>query len=176
MEIITYVLEGELEHQDNLGNSGVIRPGDVQVMSAGKGITHAEFNHSKTEPVHFLQLWVIPRNRGGKPRWEQRQFSPQEREGRLRAVVSSGDVTDTMHIDQDAVIYIGQLKAGQEIEQPLERDRKGYLFLITGGMTINVKKLAPGDQARIEEEENLRLKVDQASELIYLDLPDVPAG
>jgi redox-sensitive bicupin YhaK (pirin superfamily) len=173
MEIITYVLEGQLEHQDNLGNSGVIRPGDVQVMSAGKGITHAEFNHSKTEPVHLLQLWVMPRSKGGKPRWEQRQFSPQEREGRLRAVVSSGDVADTLHIDQDAVIYIGRLSAGQSMTQPIEKDRKGYLFVISGALSVNDKKLATGDQARIAEEESLRIKANQPSEVIYLDLPDV---
>jgi len=173
MEIITYVLEGELEHQDNLGNKGVIGPGEVQVMSAGKGIVHAEYNHSQTTPVHFLQLWVMPRNRGSKPRWEQRQFSAKEREGRLRAVVSSGNVPDTLHIDQDAVIYIGTLTAGQEIGQSLARHRKGYLFVISGSLSLNDKKLSAGDQVRIEEEENLRLKADQASELIYLDLPDV---
>ena len=173
MEIVTYVLEGQLEHQDNLGNKGVISPGEVQVMSAGKGIVHAEFNHSQTVPVHFLQLWVMPRNRGSKPRWEQRQFSPQERAGKLRAVVSSGDVADTLHIDQDAVIYIGTLAAGQQIEQTIERDRKGYLFVISGSLSLNDHKLAEGDQARIEDEEKLQLKADQGSEVIYLDLPDV---
>ena len=173
MEIVTYVLEGELEHQDNLGNKGVIAPGEVQVMSAGKGIVHAEYNHSQTTPVHFLQLWVMPRNRGSKPRWEQRQFSAKEREGKLRPVVSSGDVADTLHIDQDAVIYIGELEAGQEVGQAIERDRKGYLFVISGALSLNDKKLAAGDQARIEDEEKLRLKADQAAEVIYLDLPDV---
>jgi len=173
MEIVTYVLEGELEHQDNLGNKGVIKPGEVQVMSAGKGIVHAEYNHSKTVPVHFLQLWVMPRNRGSKPRWEQRQFSPAEREGKLRAVVSSGNLPDTLHIDQDAAIYIGTLKAGQELRQAIGRHRKGYLFVISGALSLNDKRLSAGDQARIEEEENLRLKADGPSELIYLDLPDV---
>jgi redox-sensitive bicupin YhaK (pirin superfamily) len=173
MEIVTYVLEGELEHQDNLGNKGVIAPGEVQVMSAGKGITHAEYNHSQTVPVHFLQLWVMPRSRGSKPRWEQRQFSPKEREGKLLAVVSSGSVPGTMQIDQDAVISIGTLKGAQQIEQKIARDRKGYLFVISGELSINDKKLAAGDQARIEEEETLRLKADQPSEVIYLDLPDV---
>ena len=173
MEIITYVLEGELEHQDNLGNKGVIGPGEVQVMSAGKGIVHAEYNHSQTVPAHFLQLWVMPRTRGSKPRWEQRQFSPKEREGKLLAVVSSGNVPDTMHIDQDAVISIGTLAAGKHIEQPIRRDRKGYLFVISGALSVNDKKLSAGDQARIEEEENLRLRADQPSEVIYLDLPDV---
>jgi redox-sensitive bicupin YhaK (pirin superfamily) len=173
MEIITYVLEGELEHQDNLGNKGVIRPGEVQVMSAGKGIVHAEYNHSQTASVHLLQLWVMPRNRGQKPRWEQRQYSPKQREGKLLAVVSSGNVPDTLHIDQDAVIYIGTLKAGQEMQQSIARNRKGYLFAISGALSVNDKKLAAGDQARIEDEENLRLKADQPSELIYLDLPDV---
>jgi quercetin 2,3-dioxygenase len=173
MEIITYVLEGELEHQDNLGNKGVIHPGEVQVMSAGKGIVHAEYNHSQTTPVHFLQLWVMPRTRGGKPRWEQRVFLAQQREGILLPVVSSGHVPDTLHIDQDAVIYIGTLKPGQQIEQPIAPARKGYLFVISGAVSVNDKKLSAGDQARIEDENNLRVRADQPGEVIYLDLPDV---
>ena len=173
MEIITYVLDGELEHQDNLGNKGVIAPGEVQVMSAGKGIVHAEYNHSQTAAVHFLQLWVMPRTRGSKPRWEQRQFSPAQRAGKLMPVVSSGNLPDTLHIDQDAVIYMGTLSADQEINQPIKPNRKGYLFVISGELSLNDKKLSAGDQARIAEEENLRLKADQTGELIYLDLPDV---
>jgi len=173
MEIITYVLEGELEHQDNLGNKGVIKPGEVQVMSAGKGIVHAEYNHSKTIPVHLLQLWVMPRTRGQTPRWEQKQYSPKQREGKLLAVVSDGSVPDTLHIDQGAVIYIGTLTAGQTITQPIEKNRKGYLFVISGELSVNDLKLSQGDQARIEEEQSLRLKADQPSEVIYLDLPDV---
>jgi quercetin 2,3-dioxygenase len=173
MEIVTYVLEGELEHQDNLGNKGVIKPGEVQVMSAGKGIVHAEYNHSKTVPAHFLQLWIMPRTRGQKPRWEQRQFSPKQREGKLMAVVSDGSVPDTMHIDQNAVIYVGALKAGQEMTQEIGKDRKGYLFLISGALAVNDSPLKAGDQARIEEENRLEIKADEASEVIYLDLPDV---
>jgi redox-sensitive bicupin YhaK (pirin superfamily) len=173
MEIVTYVLEGELEHEDNLGNKGVIGPGEVQVMSAGKGILHAERNHSQTKPVHFLQLWVMPRNQGGKPRWEQRQFLPAQRAGRLLPVVSSGDVTETLQIDQDAVIYIGQLAAGQEVTQEISPARKGYLFVISGGVAVNEKKLAAGDQARIAQEESLQITAAEPSEVIYLDLPDV---
>ncbi|HEV8604351.1 MAG TPA: pirin family protein [Tepidisphaeraceae bacterium] len=173
MEIITYVLEGQLEHQDNLGNKGVIHPGEVQVMSAGKGIVHAEYNHSQTTPVHLLQLWIIPRTRGQKPRWEQRQFSPTQRDGKLLPVVSSGNVPDTLHIDQDAVIYIGSLQPGQEITQPLTPNRKGYLFLISGQISLNAQTLSPGDQARIADQTSLRLLPTLPTELIYLDLPDL---
>ena len=115
MEIITCVLEGALEHKDNMGNHGVIRPGEVQVMSAGSGITHSEFNHSKTEPVHLLQLWVFPREKDRRPRWEQKQFQPAERAGKLIPVVSSSNGAGTLAIDQDATIFLSSLKPGQEV-------------------------------------------------------------
>jgi redox-sensitive bicupin YhaK (pirin superfamily) len=106
MEIVTYVLEGELEHGDSEGHTGVIHPGEVQVMSAGTGIVHSEYNHSKEHPVHFLQLWIIPRTLGLRPRWEQHQFTRAERSDRLLPVVSSGDIPKTMKIDQDAAIHL----------------------------------------------------------------------
>jgi quercetin 2,3-dioxygenase len=171
MEIVTYGIEGELEHRDSQGNAGVIRPGEVQVMSAGTGIVHSEYNHSKERPVHFLQLWIMPRTRGRKPRWEQRYFDAPERQGKLLPVVSSGDVPETLAIDQDAVIYTSSLRAGNQVEHESPKGRKGYVFIITGNATLNGISLATGDQARIANEPKLTLQARQDSELIFLDLP-----
>jgi redox-sensitive bicupin YhaK (pirin superfamily) len=171
MEIITCVLEGALEHQDSMGNRGVIHPGEVQVMSAGAGITHSEFNHSKTEPVHLLQLWVLPRTKKLTPRWEQKQFSAAERTGKLLPVVSSGDVPGTLAIDQDAAIYLSALKSGDEVTHRSRDGRKAYLFVIAGGVTLNGEALAAGDQARVAEETELRLRASADAEVILLDLP-----
>jgi quercetin 2,3-dioxygenase len=173
MEIVTYVLEGALEHQDNLGNKGVIHPGEVQVMSAGKGIVHAEYNHSKERPVHLLQLWIMPRHRGNTPRWEQKQFAPGDRRGRLLPVVSSGDLPGTLTIDQAAMIYVSQLPADQQVTATLAPGQLGYLFVISGEVEVNGRALRDGDQARISEEKALTIRASKDAELIYLDLPAV---
>src|SRR5689334_17521436 len=128
MEIITYVLDGELAHQDTVGNRGVIRPGEVQVMSAGRGIAHAEMNASDTVPVHLLQIWIEPRTKGLPPRWEQKQFSVAERAGKLLPVVSSGNLPGTLKIDQDASIYVSSLKAGESVTHQSAPRRHTYLF------------------------------------------------
>ncbi len=171
MEIITCVLDGALEHRDSMGNRGVIHPGEVQVMSAGSGITHSEYNHSKEAPVHLLQLWVFPRTKSRPPRWEQKQFTAAERAGKLLPVVSPGDVPGTLAIDQDAAIYLSSLKAGEEVTHSSRAKRKTYLFLIAGGATVNGEALAAGDQARIADEPELRVRASENAELILLDLP-----
>ncbi len=171
MEIVTSVLDGELEHQDNQGNRGVIRAGEFQVMSAGTGIVHAEYNHSRERPVHLLQLWITPRTKGLPPRWEQRRFTVQDRTGKLLPVVSGGDVPETLTIDQDAVIYVSSLRAGQEVIHKSRPGRKAYLFVMAGGLTINGMPVTPGDQARIADEPELALQAKEAAELIFLDLP-----
>jgi len=173
MEIITCVLEGELEHRDSQGNRGVIHPGEVQVMSAGTGIRHSEFNPSGEKPVHFLQIWVMPRTLGLKPRWEQRQFALAERDGKLRAVVSSGEIAGTLRIDQDAQVLTSRLMAGEEVAHQSRAGRKAYLFVIGGGVSVNGQPLVAGDQARIVDETELRIRAKQDSELILLDLPEV---
>jgi hypothetical protein len=173
MEIVTYVLSGALEHQDSMGHRGVVHPGEVQVMSAGTGIMHSEYNHSKREPVHLLQLWIFPRTRNLTPRWEQRQFSPAERAGKLLPVVSDGALAGTLHIDQDAQIYVSSLQAGEEVTHMSRAGRKAYLFLIEGGVTLNGTTLAKGDQTRIADETELKIKGAKNTELILLDLPDV---
>ncbi len=170
MEIITYVLEGELEHQDSMGNRGRIQPGEVQVMSAGTGITHAEYNPSRTDLLHLLQIWVLPRTRGLKPRWAQRQFSPAQRKGRLLPVVSGAD-GDTLRIDQDASIYIATLDPDQRLTHALTPRRRAYAFVMGGALEINGAALDAGDQARITDESNLRVAPSSPAELILLDLP-----
>jgi hypothetical protein len=171
MEIITYVVDGELEHQDHLGNRGVVHPGEVQVMSAGKGIVHAEHNHSPDRPVHLMQLWIFPRTKGSKPRWDQKRFTPQERAGKLLPVVSSGNVDGTLAIDQDATIYVSRLAKDQKVTHESAAGRHGYLFVIDGAVTLNGQRLGKGDQARIHGEKALSIVGDNDSELIFLDLP-----
>ncbi len=171
MEIITCVLEGELEHQDNQGNQGVIHPGEVQVMSAGRGIVHSEFNRSVERPVHLHQIWILPRTKGLQPRWEQRRFDPAAREGRLLPVVSAGDIPGTLAIDQDATIYISALRRGQKVVHTTGPGRKAYLFVIAGSLRVNGTSLAQGDQARIADEPEIALGAIEEAELILLDLP-----
>jgi len=172
MEIVTYVLAGELAHQDSIGNAGVVHPGEVQVMSAGKGIYHAEFNNSKSSDVHLLQLWIEPRHKGNAPRWEQRQFTPQERGGKLLPVVSGGDVPGTLSIDQDATIYVSSLKKGEGATHAVKSGhRHVYLFVTKGDVTVNDAKLSAGDQARVQDETTLEIAANNDAELILLDLP-----
>jgi quercetin 2,3-dioxygenase len=173
MEIITYVLSGELEHQDSTGNRGVIHPGEVQVMSAGTGIRHSEYNHSQEKPVHLLQIWILPRTRGRQPGWEQHQFAPAERHGKLLPVVSSGELPGTLAIDQDAQVYVAALPARTEVKHSSRPHRKAYLFAIEGGISVNGIRLAAGDQARIAGEPELTIQAMKDSELILLDLPDI---
>jgi len=173
MEIITYVLAGELEHQDSTGNKGVIHPGEVQVMSAGSGIQHSEYNHSRKTPVHLMQIWIFPRTEGSKPRWEQHQFTPAEQKGNLLPIVSGGEIADTLKIDQDAQIYVSALPAGSEVKHQSQPNRKAYIFAIEGDISVNGVKLAKGDQARIADESELSIQAAKDSELILLDLPEV---
>ncbi len=171
MEIITYVIDGQLEHRDQLGNRGLVHPGEVQVMSAGKGIVHSEFNPSQKDPVHLLQLWVMPRSRSNTPRWEQKQFSVSDRSGKLLPVVSSGDRPGTLAIDQDATIYVSKLSAGQSVSLNGLEKRQPYLFVIDGSVTLNGSSLDKGDQARIAAEKELKIEASENAELLLLDLP-----
>jgi redox-sensitive bicupin YhaK (pirin superfamily) len=173
MEIITYVLTGEIEHKDSAGNRGLIHPGEVQVMSAGSGILHSELNYSKEKALHFMQIWILPRHEGRKPRWEQHQFAPAERKGKLLPIVSGGGLKGTLTIDQDAQIYVSALPAGGEVKHQSKDDRKTYVFAIEGEVSVNGVKLAGGDQARIADEPELLIKAAKDSELILLDLPEL---
>lgn len=174
MEIVTYVVDGELEHQDSDGNRGLVQPGEVQVMSAGTGIVHSEFNPSQQKAVHLIQLWIMPRTKNLKPRWEQRRFTRDERLGKLLPVVSSGDLAGSLAIDQDAQIRVSALEAGQGVIHTSRPGRKAYLFVISGGVSANGTALAAGDQGRIADELELKIQAREDSGLILLDLPAEP--
>jgi redox-sensitive bicupin YhaK (pirin superfamily) len=174
MEIITCVLDGALEHQDSLGGKGVIRPGELQVMSAGTGIYHSERNHSTTEPLRLMQIWIFPEHKGLKPRWEQKTFTPEQQAGKLLPVVSSVEkpVNGTLTIDQDATVYLSRLGEGESVRHTTQPDRKPYLFLISGKAVVNGVNLDAGDQARVTGEKELHIASGNGkAEFILLDLP-----
>jgi quercetin 2,3-dioxygenase len=170
MEIITYMVSGVLRHTDSLGNGDVLRPGEVQVMSAGKGILHSEGNDSSTDPLRLLQIWIMPRTRGNNPRWEQKPYTREDRRDRLFPVVSSGNVPGTLAIDQDAAIYVSSLGEGKEVAHKFA-GRHVYFFVIDGQVELNGRALEAGDQARISGETDLKIRAKKESELILIDLP-----
>jgi redox-sensitive bicupin YhaK (pirin superfamily) len=171
MEIITYVLDGAVEHGDNLGNKGIIKAGELQVMSAGRGIVHSEFNASKTNPVHFLQLWILPRNQGREPHWAQRKWNSDGPNTALHPVVSGGAIPGTLPIDQDATIYVAKLTPGQNVSHHSNPGRHAYLFLIDGQITVNGATINKGDQARIKDEPTLQIDATTPAHLMLIDLP-----
>ena len=172
MEIISYVLEGALEHKDSIGTGSVIRPGDVQIMSAGTGIRHSEFNHSKTEPVHFLQIWVVPDRQGIAPRYEQKTFPDADKRGRLRLVGSSDGRDGSVVIHQDVKLFAAILNNAEEVTQALPTDRKGWLQVVRGAVVMNGRDLHAGDGAAVESEPAVTVtaKTDGA-EILVFDLP-----
>jgi quercetin 2,3-dioxygenase len=171
MEIISYVLEGALEHKDSIGTGSVIRPGDVQVMSAGTGIRHSEFNHSKTEPVHFLQIWIIPDRDGITPRYDQKKFPDSEKRGRLRLVGSADGRDGSIVIHQDVELFAGILNRGQATHA-FRNGRNGWLQVARGSVEINGQLLDAGDGAAISEEATIVVKGQaDRNELLVFDLP-----
>ena len=149
----------------------MIHSGEVQVISAVTGIVHSEYNHSKDRPVHLLQLWIIPRTKGLKPRWEQRRLAAADRRGTLLPVVSAGSIPGTLTIDQVAAIYVSALPVWQTVLHKSHAGRKAYLFVIGGALTVNGSPLSAGDQARIADEPELTLEATEDTGLILLDLP-----
>jgi len=169
MEIITYVIDGELEHRDDRGNKSVIRAGEVQRMSAGTGIVHSEYNHSKVKPVRLLQMWIRANRRGLEPSWEQQGFEKSERADRLLPVIAPLD--GAMRIHQDAAIYVSSLGAGKAVRHELGDGRKAYLFAIDGSAQVNGNVLQARDAARIEGEQELTITAEKPAELLLIDLP-----
>jgi redox-sensitive bicupin YhaK (pirin superfamily) len=168
MEIISYVLEGGLEHRDSLGTGAVIRAQDVQKMSAGRGVTHSEFNASQSEPVHFLQIWLVPSQHGLKPSYEQKTFTKADKQGRLRAVASSDGRDESVTIHSDAVVYAGVFGPTEHTELPLALNRHAWVQVARGKLRINGQELAEGDGAAISEETLLRVEgIDDAEVLIF---------
>lgn len=170
MEILTYVLEGALEHKDNTGSGGVLRRGDVQRMSAGRGIIHSEFNHSKDAPVHLLQIWIIPRDIGIDPSYEQKSFPDALKKGKL-FLLASGDGRDgSLHMAQDADVYASILDVGQELAPQLKSGKHVWLQIVRGALDVNGTALAAGDGAAIEVERDIRLMASEETEFLLFDL------
>jgi redox-sensitive bicupin YhaK (pirin superfamily) len=170
MEIISYVLTGELAHRDSIGNGSVIRRGDVQRMTAGTGVQHSEFNHSQTELVHFFQIWIFPDRRGLAPGYEEKHFDDDAKRGRLKLVASRDGRDGTVTIHQDTDLYSALLGAGQEATHTMERIRKGWIQVASGAITINGESLAAGDGAAIAYEETVAIRASADSELLLFDM------
>jgi hypothetical protein len=171
MEIVSYVLEGALEHQDSLGTGSVIRPGDVQRMSAGTGVRHSEFNASKSELVHFLQIWILPDRNGHPPGYEQKHFEPGELDGRLRVIASPDGRDGSVTIHQDAWLYAARLSDKQQLVHRLAPGRKAYAQVARGSCTLNGVALAGGDGAKLENEPEILLSSGRSAEVLLFDLP-----
>lgn len=171
MEIITYVLEGSLEHKDSMGTGSVIRPGEVQKMSAGTGVRHSEFNHSKSEPVHLLQIWIVPEKSGIKPNYEQKVIPVEEKKGKLRLVASRDGRDNSVKVYQDAELYAAELAASQTISYQPAEGRHSWIQVARGKAAVNGKDLAAGDGAAITQESRIQIVggADQ-SELLLFDL------
>ncbi len=171
MEIISYVLSGALEHKDSMGNGSVIRYGDVQRMSAGTGVSHSEFNHSSTERVHFLQIWVNPNVTGITPSYEEKHFDAASKTGQLRLIASQDGNNGSVLIHQDARIYASILNGDAPLTQALATGRTGYVHLIRGQVEINGIKLTTGDALKIQEEASIEFANAVDAELLMFDLP-----
>ncbi|CAK0753513.1 putative quercetin 2,3-dioxygenase sll1773 [Gammaproteobacteria bacterium] len=171
MEIISYVLSGALQHRDSIGNGTIIRPGDLQRMSAGQGVMHSEFNPSANEAVHFLQIWILPKVTGIVPEYEQKTFRTEERHGCLRLIASPDGDQGSVTIHQDAWVYTTLLASGERIESERSRDRLAYLHLVRGGLTLNGTQLGAGDGAKVREETRLTIVASEESEFLLFDLP-----
>ena len=170
MEIITYVLEGTLEHKDSLGNGSVIRPGDVQRMSAGRGVRHSEFNGSQTAAVHFLQIWILPEKEGMDPGYEQTHFPDAERRGKLRLIAAPDADQGAVRLHQDARVYASVLKAGDSVQHALAPSRHAYVQVARGDVTLNGHNLLAGDGARVSAESLLDLRTTGTAEFLLFDL------
>ena len=170
MEIISYVLDGALEHKDSIGTGSVIRPGDVQRMSAGSGIHHSEFNHSKADPVHFLQIWIVPERGGLEPSYEQRPFADAEKRGRLRLVGSRDGRDGSVTIHQDVDLYAGLFDDGESARLSLRPGRKAWVQVARGDAVVNGDRLAAGDGAAITGVETLEIEGRQDAEVLVFDM------
>lgn len=171
MEIITYVLEGALEHKDSLGTGSVIVPGDVQRMSAGTGILHSEFNALKDKPVHLLQIWIMPGKRGFAPSYEQKNFTTKRKPGQFTLLVSPDGREDTISIHQDALVYAMDLKKGQEQVYAINKGRMVWVQIARGEVTLNGQGMKQGDGAAVMQETALQFS-DGEAEILVFDLPE----
>lgn len=171
MEIVTYVLQGQLAHKDSTGGKGFINPGEVQRMTAGTGIAHSEFNASETEATKLLQMWVIPEREGLTPSYEQKQFSLAQRTGKLLPIAAGRELPEAVKIHQDATFYVSRLNASDAVAHEMSEKRRAFLYVIEGEITLNGEVFKAGDQARITSESQLALTATNNGEIILIDLP-----
>ena len=178
MEIISYVLDGELAHKDSMGNgqagganAGVIRPGDVQRMSAGTGVMHSEFNNSKSGQTHLLQIWIMPDRRGVAPDYEQKHFDTAEKRGRLRLVAAKGGAEGAVHINADAKLYAGLFDGAESAELALAPGRIAYVHLVRGALTVNGQALTGGDAVQLSDLSQVEISGGADAEVLVFDLP-----
>src|SRR5215470_4194562 len=170
MEIVTYVLEGALEHQDSMGHGSVIRPGDVQYMGAGTGVTHSEFNASQKEPVHLYQIWMFPDKPGHRPTYDQKSFAREEKQGKLRLLASPDGRDGSLKIRQDNELYATILGPSQSVRHKLEPERHAYVQVARGSITLNGQKLSEGDGAAVSAEPAVELVGVRDAEVLLFDL------
>jgi redox-sensitive bicupin YhaK (pirin superfamily) len=170
MEILSYVLDGGLEHNDSMGTGAVIHPGDVQRMSAGSGVTHSEYNASKSDPVHFLQIWLMPNQRGIKPSYEQKTFSAADKAGTLRRVASPDGQDGSVTIHADATVYAGLFDRDQATELSLAKGRHAWVHVVRGQAQVNGAALSAGDAVALSDERTVRIQGIDASEVLVFDL------
>jgi redox-sensitive bicupin YhaK (pirin superfamily) len=172
MEIVTIPLKGTLEHKDNMGNIGVIRPNEIQAMSAGSGLMHSEYNHSKTEEINLLQIWVFPKEQDIKPRYEQKIFSEEEKKGKLKTIVSPAKSDDVMWINQDAYFSIGKFDNETNLSYSIKHKGNGaYVFIIEGNAVIAGQQLDKRDALGIWDTENFDIMIGKNSEILVIDVP-----
>lgn len=170
MEILTYILEGALEHRDSMGNGSIIRPGEIQRMSAGTGVTHSEFNPSKSEGVHLLQIWILPNQKGLTPSYEQKTFSVAERGNQWRLIAAKDARQGAVLIHQDVDVYASILEPGVQIEFHMAAGRHAWMQVARGGVSLNGHTLKAGDGAAISEEQTLEITAAKPSEILLFDL------
>jgi redox-sensitive bicupin YhaK (pirin superfamily) len=170
MEILSYVVDGALEHRDSSGGSGVLRPNELQRMSAGTGVNHSESNPSHTQSTHFLQIWILPERKGLAPEYEQRAFPENERRGRLRLIASRAGSDGSVTVHQDVKVYDAVLAAGGAVSYELDRDRHAWIQVVKGAVSVNGTALGPGDGAAISEETSLGVRATEDSEVLLFDL------
>ena len=170
MEIFSYVLEGGLQHRDSMGTGSVIRPGDVQMMSAGSGVMHSEFNASREELVHFLQIWIVPDRKGVVPRYQQRHFTTDEKRGQLRLIISPDGADGSLSVYQDTRVYAGLFDGGERQVLQLPRNRYAYVHVATGSLEVNGHRLDEGDGARLRDPGEIHLSGGRAAEVLLFDL------
>ncbi|MEO5811061.1 MAG: pirin family protein [Rhodanobacter sp.] len=170
MEIFSYVLEGALAHSDSMGTGSKILPGDVQLMSAGSGVTHSEFNDSEDEPVHFLQIWIVPSQTGGKPVYQQQHFDEADKRGRLRLIISPDARDGSLRIQQDTNVYAGLFDGDESATLTLDGNRHAYVHVARGNVELNGAKLEAGDGVRLRNPQTLKLAAGKNAEVLVFDL------